>query len=716
MLYEYVLLFLSILVAAIMIIIIMLSRTVRFRLRLTLVSTILSLVLWQLTIFVADRTINDLILWNTLVFLWPTMAILSCFAFIRALHQTQTQTSDWSRLTIPILITIAVQFIPIIMMSIFTSVEKTSHGLELVRDTGYYIYLGGLIGSLLLLVAEIIVRRARSVRRSLERYAINVVLTTVIIASSFGVIINAVVPLLIGGQTYIAWGILIIDIFAIGLALSIAKGRLLDVRFYAVRTTVYILSLATLAGVYAILALLLSQWIQGYGVNSLESVVNVALALLLAFLFQPIRHLFDRITNRIFYRDYFDSETFFSQLNRKLTATNDLENLMRSTATYIADALKAEQAFFYIYRGEDVGLHAGTNRHRKLALKEAREFDRVIGEKGMISIVELEETSPIRRLMVSHRIAVILPLRRSGVVIGYFVLGEHRQGVYTRRDTRLLETVADELGIAIQNALSVQEVRDINENLEHRIAVATKELRMSNTQLRKLDEAKDEFISMASHQLRTPLTSIKGYISMIIEGDVGKVTPQQKHLLGEAFMSSERMVRLIGDFLSVSRLQTGKFIIEKHEVNIAKLIQQEVDSLAYTAQSRGLTFEYKQPKNIPLLQLDENKIQQVVMNFMDNAMYYSKSDGGAITIQLKKKAHAIEFTVKDTGIGVPKEEQAKLFSKFFRAENARRQRPDGTGVGLYLAKKVIDAHDGEVIFSSKEGKGSVFGFSIPIKK
>jgi len=203
---------------------------------------------------------------------------------------------------------------------------------------------------------------------------------------------------------------------------------------------------------------------------------------------------------------------------------------------------------------------------------------------------------------------------------------------------------------------------------------------------------------------------------MIIEGDVGKVTPQQKHLLGEAFMSSERMVRLIGDFLSVSRLQTGKFIIEKHEVNFAKLIQQEVDSLAYTAKSRGLTFEYKQPKNVPLLQLDENKIQQVVMNFMDNAMYYSKPDGGAITIQLKKKADAIEFTVRDTGIGVPKDEQAKLFSKFFRAENARRQRPDGTGVGLYLAKKVVDAHDGEVIFSSKEGKGSVFGFSLPIEK
>jgi len=115
------------------------------------------------------------------------------------------------------------------------------------------------------------------------------------------------------------------------------------------------------------------------------------------------------------------------------------------------------------------------------------------------------------------------------------------------------------------------------------------------------------------------------------------------------------------------------------------------------------------------MQLDENKIQQVIMNFSDNAIYYSK-ENSTIKIKLEIVGDNVEFTVKDTGIGVPKDEQDQLFNKFFRATNARKQRPDGTGVGLFLAKKVIDAHDGQIIFHSTEGKGSTFGFRLPLPK
>src|SRR5690606_31430711 len=137
---------------------------------------------------------------------------------------------------------------------------------------------------------------------------------------------------------------------------------------------------------------------------------------------------------------------------------------------------------------------------------------------------------------------------------------EHMTGGYGKQDRAALNAIANELVIAVQNARSVQALRDLNANLEQRINDATKELRKNNTQLKQADEAKDEFVSMASHQLRTPLTSVKGYISMVLEGDAGAITPMQKKLLEEAFTSSERMVHLIGDFLNVSRLQTGKFV------------------------------------------------------------------------------------------------------------------------------------------------------------
>ncbi|MNS82930.1 Sensor histidine kinase YycG [compost metagenome] len=202
---------------------------------------------------------------------------------------------------------------------------------------------------------------------------------------------------------------------------------------------------------------------------------------------------------------------------------------------------------------------------------------------------------------------------------------------------------------------------------------------------------------------------------MVLEGDAGEISDMQKHLLGEAFTSSERMVHLINDFLNVSRLQTGKFMIDRRQIDLASVVRQEVDGLRTTAGQRKLTLTYDTPASFPLLYLDEGKMRQVVMNFIDNAIYYSKEDT-TITVSLSTEADVLTFTVKDTGIGVPVDEQAQLFSKFYRASNARKQRPDGTGVGLYLAKKVIVAHGGEVIFSSAPGKGSTFGFTLPIKR
>jgi signal transduction histidine kinase len=219
---------------------------------------------------------------------------------------------------------------------------------------------------------------------------------------------------------------------------------------------------------------------------------------------------------------------------------------------------------------------------------------------------------------------------------------------------------------------------------------------------------------MASHQLRTPLTSVKGYISMLMEGDAGKISHQQKKMLDEAFSSSQRMVYLIADLLNVSRLRTGKFVIEPDEVYLPDIVEQEVRQLEPTARSRKLKLVFDKPARFPKVWLDETKIRQVIMNFIDNAIYYTPA-GGRIEIKLTSKRAGIEYTVTDTGIGVAKEEQAKLFTKFYRAGNAKQARPDGTGLGLYMARRVISAQGGSVIFHSKLNRGSTFGFNFPLK-
>jgi signal transduction histidine kinase len=161
--------------------------------------------------------------------------------------------------------------------------------------------------------------------------------------------------------------------------------------------------------------------------------------------------------------------------------------------------------------------------------------------------------------------------------------------------------------------------------------------------------------------------------------------------------------------LNLSRLATGKFVIEPSPTNLAEVVQAEIDQLIETARSREITLEFQRPTDFPELMLDETKIHQVVMNFIDNAIYYTPP-GGTVTVELTDDGTDVEYLVKDTGIGVPRTEQHKLFSKFYRAGNARKARPDGTGLGLFMAKKVVVAQGGAIIFESEEGKGSTFGF------
>jgi len=172
------------------------------------------------------------------------------------------------------------------------------------------------------------------------------------------------------------------------------------------------------------------------------------------------------------------------------------------------------------------------------------------------------------------------------------------------------------------------------------------------------------------------------------------------------------MVYMIADLLNVSRLHTGKFLISNKKTDLVLIVESEISELSEIAKARGIKVIYEKPENFPTVMLDETKIRQVVMNFLDNAMYYTPR-GGRVTVELKATDNLIEYTVTDTGLGVPQTDQKNLFTKFFRAANARKMRPDGTGLGLYMCKKVILSEGGSILFKSVEGEGSIFGFRFP---
>jgi signal transduction histidine kinase len=202
---------------------------------------------------------------------------------------------------------------------------------------------------------------------------------------------------------------------------------------------------------------------------------------------------------------------------------------------------------------------------------------------------------------------------------------------------------------------------------------------------------------------------------MLEEGDFGKLTKQQKDTVSLTLDGANRMARLIDDLLNVSRMDANRFFLEVEPVDIGGLVEQELKQLEVMAKTKNVKITYSAPKSkIPLIRLDETKTRQVVMNLVDNAIHYSKPEGGEVLVNLGVEGKNVVFEVRDNGIGVPVSEQSKLFSKMFRAQNAQQVRPDGTGLGLYMVKRVVTDQAGSVIFESQEGKGSTFGFKLPL--
>lgn len=549
---------------------------------------------------------------------------------------------------------------------------------------------------------------------------LNVLIASIAVSLSFGVWFNLFLPLF-GNYEYIWAGPPFTLIFGITMFLAIVQQRVLDIRQAVARTVMYVFLLVSLVGVYSLCAFAISTFAASVNDGAFQTGIQIVIAIFLAFTIRPLKSFFDRITNELFYRDEYNSEYVLNELRDVTTEQVRTAPLATDALAILQQALHPQFASLYVQQKSGLHYYSHRTLEPAVSIRSAhKQFVELIPAECMGLIdrmtVEALDSDSLRHAFSVGHIALAIQLYAGRQRVAVMIIGPKQSGKkYDTKDQELIMVMADELSLAIQNSLRFHEIEQLNSTLQQRIDEATKELRASNAELQRLDEAKDEFISMASHQLRTPLTSVKGYISMVIEGDVGKISPNQKQLLSEAFTSSERMVHLINDFLNVSRLQTGKFMLDRRQIDLAKVVEQELDSLKTTAQSHSMKLRYRKPARFPILYVDEGKIRQVIMNFVDNAIYYSREDS-TIAVGLAIQDGDVIFTVKDTGIGVPVAEQKHLFGKFFRATNARTQRPDGTGVGLFLAKKVIVAHGGSMVFESTEGEGSTFGFRLPVKK
>ena len=555
----------------------------------------------------------------------------------------------------------------------------------------------------------------------LEKTQVIYVLLSSFFASTLACLTNLLLPTL--GIYYFNWaGQIIVSIFVTGLiGYAIIAHRLMDIKFVMRQYLVLLLSFSIIVIPAAFIIKFYEQIVPQY-----KTVINLAILFLAVYFFPICRDYFYRLANKYLFSSLYDSAEVIAKLSDKLRSTLYLEKVY----DYIYESLNGAfhlKAFGFLNYEEKKGVYYVRYNHG-FDTGGVNEFEAVLSlekifikQNKPIVVDEMRADShdnKAKRLLAYLRkmgVAILMPLSVKDKIVGLLALGQKESGdIYNSEDYKVLDVVSAQSAIAIENAMLYDESQKFTVKLEKEVEKATKELRDANVKLKKLDESKSEFISIASHQLRTPLTVTKGYVSMILEGSFGKISAVQRDSLDKVYQSNERLIRLVENLLNLSRIESGRLQFKYETMNLETVVDSVVEELTQKAKEKKLKFEYKKPvKSLPKITIDQEKIRQVVMNIIDNSIKYTAK--GTVTVSLKKEENNIEFCVSDTGMGIGAEDLPRLFQKFQRGTGTFLVHTEGTGLGLYVAREMIEQHKGEIWAESNgKNKGSKFIFTIPI--
>jgi PAS domain S-box-containing protein len=230
------------------------------------------------------------------------------------------------------------------------------------------------------------------------------------------------------------------------------------------------------------------------------------------------------------------------------------------------------------------------------------------------------------------------------------------------------------------------------------------------------ERMKAEFVTLAAHQLRTPISGVKWSLRALLDEDMGKISKKQRDILEQAYKTNNKVVNLISDLLNVAEIEEGRYLKKLSLWSIEDIISSVIGDFEEQFKKKGIKVRLLKPEgDMPKVMVDVEKLKLAFGNIINNAIKYTFG-GGKIKVSLAKHEKYIEVQVEDTGIGIPLSQQNKVFNKFFRSSNVMKIDTEGTGLGLYIAKNIIEAHNGRIWFESEENKGTTFHFTIPIKK
>lgn len=297
---------------------------------------------------------------------------------------------------------------------------------------------------------------------------------------------------------------------------------------------------------------------------------------------------------------------------------------------------------------------------------------------------------------------VVVNDKPMGVLI-FSIVKEEKE--VSEEEKELIRGFTDIVGLAVQNSI-----------LYSSLEKTSKQLKDANERLKELDKLKDEFVSLASHELRTPMTVIKSYVWMLLQNKAGEINEKQKTYLDRTYSSTERLINLVNDMLNISRIESGRLVVNMKEFDMVKLTTDVIVEMQTRALELGVNLLYTPPQSGFLVKADDERIKQVIINLLGNSFKFTPK-GGNITVSLSSDGSFIRLSVTDNGKGISAEDIPKLFQKFnmVGTNYLTKLNTQGTGLGLYLSKSLIEMHGGKIWAESQgEGRGSTFSFTLPV--
>lgn len=507
--------------------------------------------------------------------------------------------------------------------------------------------------------------------------------------------------------------------FLVGsLAYTILRHRFLDIRIIVIRTVAFFIFLALLAVVYAVILYDVFERITGIEVGTTLFIAIIALTVFAMLTFQSFQSAIRRLTDRFLFKGIYDHEALLSRLTHIMSNNLDIDLLTGQVIKVLIKEMRISKAAFLIINRHKITdvKGVGYQDHKLASFEVERIFHKFYGYPFFvfedISDPELKEL--FRKLDIS----VLIPIRVEGEEIAFLALGAKLSGeIYYQGDVDLLDTFASEAGIAIQNAKNYSELQALTKGLEKRVLQRTEELEESQKkELAKAQEVarlKDEFVFFATHELRTPITAIRGFLELISYG-AERFPRDLKNNFHAIVQASNHMNTLVDDLLEIARSEAGTLGIQTAPVDFVPVINGVLEETAPLIKEKLIKLTVYVPKSMNVL-CDAGKLEEVLENLVSNAIKYNK-EGGSISVSafIIPDEKRLFVEVRDSGYGIPKDKQDRVFGKFFRALTRNTSGVIGTGLGLFITKMLIEKMGGEMAFSSVEGAGSTFTFTLQL--